>query len=181
MPSPFDVGIQLIGYENVLSQLAGLGERVLMAAGEAINAEAEHELVLTQEQVPVETGALKSSGRVEPADDSTTVASVIAYGGPAGSGPGQEVDVDYAMAVHENLEAHHPQGKAKYVEDVVREEMSSGRAVARMAADIARIVESPLSAMAGRSRLSRAGGFGSRSGYWLMGPGGKFAGSTQGG
>jgi hypothetical protein len=143
-----------------------------MATGLAVEAEAQYELALTQEEVPVDTGALKASGRVEPASEGLMIASVIAYGGD---------EVDYALIVHEDLEAHHPNGKAKYVEGPVREEMSSGRAVARMSADIARMVASPLGAIQGRTRVSRAGSFsGRRSGFWLIGPGGKFIGSTSG-
>jgi hypothetical protein len=173
------VGIEVVGYENVMSALAALGQQTLTAAGEAIQAESEYELTLTQAEVPVLTGALQGSGRVEPADDATTVANIIAYGGPAGSGPNQAVDVDYALIVHENLEAHHPHGKAKYVEDVVRAEADSGRALARMSADIARMVAHP-GAIAGRARLTRAGPYSGGGRSWLQGPGGGFVGSTPG-
>jgi hypothetical protein len=165
-----NVGIQIVGLDNVLAALAGLGPGIESIVGAAIQKEAEYELTLTQEQVPVRTSQLKYSGRVEPADEGTVIASVIAYGGPAGSGgPDQTVDVDYAVIVHEDLETPHRIGKAKYVEDPVREEMSSGRAIARMSADIISMLESG-------SRGS--GGYQSRKGRWLRGPSGKFIGST---
>lgn len=98
--------------------------------------EAEYELALTQEQVPVKTGELKASGRVEGPDSSQKwLMANIYYGGPAGAGQ-NTVMVDYALAVHEDLYAFHPHGKAKYVEDPVRAERESGRMVERMAAEI---------------------------------------------
>jgi hypothetical protein len=176
-----NVAVEIVGLDNVIAQLAGLGERTLLAAGEAIQAEAEYELSLTQEQVPVDTGQLKASGRTEPDDEGTTIANVIAYGGPPGSGgPEQTEFVDYALIVHEDLEVFHRIGKAKYVEDPVRAEMMSGRAVVRMSADIARMVTSPLGAAAGRTRLTKVGKYSRRGGSWLKGSGGKFLGSTQG-
>lgn len=172
------VNVQIIGLDNVMNALARLGEQTLDAVGAAVQAEAEYELSLTQEQVPVRTEQLKFSGRVEPADEGMVIANVIAYGGPAGSGgPKQTVDVDYALIVHEDLEVHHRNGKAKYVEDPVRAEMESGRAVARMAADIARVMQYPGGAT-GRARLTGAGKFASRGGTWLRGSGGRFLGSS---
>jgi hypothetical protein len=175
------VAVEIIGLENVMAQIAQLGAKTMEAAGLAVEAEAEYELSLTQEQVPVDTGQLKASGRTEPADSGMIVANVIAYGGPPGSGgPEQTEYVDYALIVHEDLEVFHKIGKAKYVEDVVNQEMMSGRAVSRMSADIARMVESPLGTAAGRTRYGKAGKYARRKGSWLQGPGGKFMGSTQG-
>jgi hypothetical protein len=65
----------------------------------------------SQIQVPVRTGALKNSGSMKETEDGLWV---IGYGGTAAS---------YALAVHENLTAHHkPPTKAKYLEDPVRDE-----------------------------------------------------------
>ena len=175
------VAVEIVNLEKVISQIAQLGLRTIEAAGLAVEAEAQYELSLTQEQVPVDTGQLQASGRTEPADSGMIIANVIAYGGPPGSGgPAQTEFVDYALIVHEDLAVFHKHGKAKYVEDVVRQEMGSGRAVARMSADITRMVESPLGTAAGRTRYAKAGKFSRRGGSWLMGSGGKFMGSTQG-
>jgi hypothetical protein len=168
---PYEVSVQIVGLESVIAALESLGPGIEDAVGAAVQREAEYELTLTQEQVPVRTGQLKLSGRVEPADESMIVASVLVYGGPAGSGgPNQTVDVDYALVVHEDLETPHRVGKAKYVEDPVRQEMTSGRALSRMAADITAMLE---------SGFRGSGGYQTRSGRWLRGPGGKFGGSTS--
>lgn len=123
-------------------------KELLAAAAMATRHEAEYQLALTQEQVPVSTpeeaavrgrvpGQLKASGRVQGPDlTAKYVMADIVYGGPAGSGPGQLFDVDYAVYVHEALYAHHEVGKAKFVEDIVRAERETGRMVERMSAEI---------------------------------------------
>lgn len=59
----------------------------------------------SQKIVPVDTGALRSSGTVEGPKNGEVL---IGYGGPAAS---------YAAIVHEDLEARHKEGKtAKYLE-----------------------------------------------------------------
>ena len=57
-------------------------------------------------QTPVEFGDLRRSGTVEEVKETKTVYE-IAIG----------FNTTYAAAVHENLNAHHPVGKAKYLED----------------------------------------------------------------
>lgn len=58
--------------------------------------------------VPVDTGALRSTGYVKPAQDFVE----LGYGGPA---------APYALVVHEDLEAHHTVGSAKYLERPFRD------------------------------------------------------------
>jgi hypothetical protein len=129
-----NLNVEVLDFEKVLSSLAGLGPEVIAAADAAIEREAEYELSITKEFVPVATGNLKASGRVERSEMLTVD---IVYGGPAGSGgPEQELDVDYAVPVHENLEAHHPNGMAKFVEIPVNAERGTGRALRRLMADI---------------------------------------------
>lgn len=69
--------------------------------------------------VPVDTGTLRSSAYVsEPVQDGDIVSIEFGYGGPAGGvnpKTGQSVD-SYALFVHENLEAFHPVGMAKFLE-----------------------------------------------------------------
>ena len=60
--------------------------------------------------VPVDTGALKRSGRIEPAPKG---ASVLVYGG----GP-----IDYAGYVHYRLELRHKVGQAQFVGQPLRTE-----------------------------------------------------------
>jgi hypothetical protein len=66
---------------------------------------------------PVDTGALRASGHTQlPVIDGSTVTVTMGFGGPA---------VDYAIYVHENLEAHHPVGHAKFMERVLLNERAA--------------------------------------------------------
>lgn len=119
--------VDVVGLEKAVMALVQLGPTVMQAAAEAALEEADYELGLTLVEVPFETGALFNTGRVEEVDDEAgQLTAAIAYG---------DETVDYALAVHEDLEVHHdPPTKAKFVEDPVRAEMESGRALARMRA-----------------------------------------------
>jgi hypothetical protein len=60
-------------------------------------------------RTPVEFGHLRQSGHVElPAWSGSEVSVTVGFGGPA---------APYAIYVHENLEAHHEVGQAKYLEE----------------------------------------------------------------
>jgi len=166
--------VQVIGLEELMSAVNTFGQIYTAAASEAARREAAYDLELTKPQVPIETGSLLSTGRVETdtQEGSAFVMSAIAYGGPLGTGPGQTRDVDYAVIVHEDLEAYHPHGKAKFVEDPVRGEFSSGRAASRMAATILELVPNPFVS-------SRMGRYKGRSTlFWTRGEGGRFTGSV---
>lgn len=80
---------------------------------QALYIEAQIELTEAKRRTPFLTGALRGSGIVEPPVQSGNTLSVtIAFGGPA---------ADYAVYVHENLEAHHPVGQAKFLESTLLE------------------------------------------------------------
>lgn len=71
--------------------------------------------------VPVDEGILKNSGFATlPEKNGDVISSSVGFGGPAGTGNvGNETnseDVGYAVRVHEDLEAHHTVGQAKYLE-----------------------------------------------------------------
>lgn len=120
--------VEVVNLDKVINSLSALGGQIIAVAGDAAHQEADRVFPITQEQVPVNTHALQNTGRVEEVEnegDEITVS--IAYG---------DADVDYALVVHEDLEAKHPHGKAKYVEDPVREELESGRSAAYMGAEI---------------------------------------------
>lgn len=71
-------------------------------------------------QVPKDTEALAHSGYVEPPTYSGNEVSInFGYGGPYGLANPKtgEPTAKYAFIVHEDLNAHHPTGKAKYLED----------------------------------------------------------------
>jgi len=82
------------------------------AAGEI---QAEHELIMTEAKLrtPVDTGALRGSGHVQPTvREGTALVSRGGFGGPA---------APYAVYVHENLTARHPVGRAKFYESALVE------------------------------------------------------------
>ncbi len=76
---------------------------------------------------PVDKGTLRDSGLVEEPEQKGTAISVeIAFGGAA---------AEYALYVHEDLDAYHSTGQAKFLERAVREaEPKMSEEVARDAA-----------------------------------------------
>lgn len=129
--------VEVVNLDRVLMAFGDLADQLSDAAQEAADKEAKAIFPKTQHRVPWYRGQLHASGRVEEAEnDVGERAAVIAYGGPAGAGRNTE-DVDYALIVHEDLQAHHLFGRsAKYVEGPVREELESGRSAERMGAII---------------------------------------------
>jgi hypothetical protein len=79
------------------------------ALAHAITGSAQEVLKQSRKIVPVDTAALKNSGRVENLKMSSTMISIeITYGGAA---------KQYARVVHEDMTANHPRGgTAKYLE-----------------------------------------------------------------
>jgi len=98
--------------ERIQRALAESGAAGVKVAARALRNEAQEAFAVSQDEVPVDTGVLKASGRVRPEtgvfERGNEVYVELTYGG-AGT--------EYAIPVHENLEAHHPHGKAKYLED----------------------------------------------------------------
>jgi hypothetical protein len=165
--------VEVLNIDETLAALASLGAKIVPLVAMAAMHEAEYELPLTRDRVPIDTGELRLSGRVEGPhmEGGVTATADIAYGGPPGSGGLNDVDVNYAIIVHEDLSARHPIGQAKYVESVVREEIASGRASKRMGAEI----------NAGLDRVAAGltGPYAHRTGMYLRGgTGGRFIGST---
>lgn len=105
--------------------------RSITASGAEFTAEAEKSfgkqlyregqgiLAASQGLVPVDTSALRSSGYVTPpAKEDGFLEVLIGYGGPAAKINPKTLELTdgYALYVHENLEAHHPVGTAKFLE-----------------------------------------------------------------
>ena len=102
--------ITLTGTEEVLRKLemfsAGLPGEMRKAlrqvAKEGVYAD-------SQEDVPVKEGHLKGTGHISvSASDSSGTTARVTYGG---------LEAPYAVEVHENLAAQHPNGKAKFLEE----------------------------------------------------------------
>ena len=92
--------------------LAQSGPEGAKVAAKALRNEAQEAMAVSQDEVPVDTGALKASARIRPESGVYNgiqgVYVELTYGGTG---------TEYAIEVHENLQNHHPHGKAKYLED----------------------------------------------------------------
>lgn len=105
----FNVG----GLKELQRNVDRLSRDVTQAAGRALREEAEIEMTEAKHRTPVDTGALRASGRVEgPHVQSDEIAVTLQFGDAAAT---------YALYVHENLEAFHKVGQAKYLESTLVE------------------------------------------------------------
>ena len=101
--------IELDGMDKLLRLLVIGGAQAVKATGQALYWEANTAFNKSQGLVPVATGRLKSSGRVQvPRMEGSQVTVDIAYGTP------------YGLYVHENLQANHASPtQAKFLETPV--------------------------------------------------------------
>lgn len=120
-------GLTIKGAAKAARDLAVLADRFPRAVASAVRAELEIESTESQRRTPVMTGALRGSHVVDVAHEGRDVVGTITVGGPA---------APYALPVHENLDAFHPVGQAKFLESTLAE--SAKHLPARMAARIAR-------------------------------------------
>lgn len=110
-----EVSIKFKNIEEVQLALIRSGKQGAIAAAKALRWEGQEAFLNSQDEVPVDTSALKQSGRLLPEaggviTNGREVEVQIVYGSTA---------TDYALYVHEDLTANHPHGKAKYVEDPI--------------------------------------------------------------
>lgn len=98
----------LVEFEQRLRALASASGPVKALAGAAYQ-RGQAIMAVSQRLVPVDTGALRSSGHVEaPKISASKVQVDLVYGGAA---------APYARIVHEDLDAFHKVGQAKYLEE----------------------------------------------------------------
>jgi len=107
------VTIRFTGTARLTKNMIGSADGVYSGAAKATRALTNQAFRISQVLVPVETGALKASGRVVSSRvGAYTYRSSILYGGPS-----YPRFVDYALYVHEILENKHaPPTTAKFVE-----------------------------------------------------------------
>lgn len=118
--------INVTGLQALQGELLTIAEEMGRSAAEALFVEANIEMTEAKQRTPVATGALRASGVVLPVEhEGDEFSCVLQFGGPA---------VDYAIFVHEDLEAYHKVGQAKFLESVVNESAPhlADRVVARM-------------------------------------------------
>ncbi len=135
-----DITIRYPNLSRVLSKVKRIPDVALRELSTV--AYQEYELIMTDSelQCPVDSGALRSTGHVElPTLGKNTFEVVGGYGGPAGGGvwvnaKGEIITyVGYAVSVHEDLEAYHDDGNAKFLErpiDASRKQMDRAMAKA---------------------------------------------------
>lgn len=99
------------GGDNLGRKLDSVAKRVAKQIEAALYQEAEAVRTDSMRNTPVDTGALRASHRVErPVVRDGGVEVEIVVGGPA---------ADYAVYVHEDLDAFHRVGEAKFLEKAV--------------------------------------------------------------
>jgi hypothetical protein len=98
------VDIKMHGLNKLQKRMLKYAEKRPHEFAAALYQEAEEIMTDAKENyVPVDLGTLRGSGFIKVKGDTF----IIGFGGPAAS---------YAVYVHENLQAHHPVGQAKYLE-----------------------------------------------------------------
>lgn len=101
----------ITGLNDIFRNLDELSESVHKSLITAVYLEALEVQKLSMELTPVLTGALKGSHVTElPVIENNEVAVTLKVGGPA---------APYAMYVHENLDARHDNGQAKFLESAI--------------------------------------------------------------
>ena len=120
-------GAFLRGVGLVRSRLTTFVKKFPLELGRALKVEVEIEAKEVKRRTPVDKGTLRGTVHVEgPFFEGRTIRMLIVAGGPA---------APYAIWVHEDLEAFHKVGQAKYIESVIFESRP------HMAARVARRVE----------------------------------------
>lgn len=103
----------LKGYSDMQRKLAALINGLPNEVAAALYTEAQVERTESMRRTPVDVGNLRASHIVTPPEiKGADITVKIAVGGPA---------APYAIFVHENTEADHPVGQAKFLESTLKE------------------------------------------------------------
>jgi hypothetical protein len=106
-------GAKLKGAREMIGKLRNVITMFPYRVGQALWAEMEIELKEVVYRTPKDKGPLRESEHlIGPFDDGKTITVVIVAGGPT---------APYAVIVHEDLDAFHSVGQAKYLESVIME------------------------------------------------------------
>ena len=109
--SKLRIDFKVSGLDRVVANLERIGEQMVTRAEAALYQEAELIMTTAKERTPIKTGALRSSGHVKaPTRTRSQVSVRLGFGGTA---------APYAIAVHENLNAYHRVGRAKFLESAI--------------------------------------------------------------
>lgn len=100
--------IRFEGADRMSARIRQIADRFPDRVAGALLVETEIEAAECKRRTPVDTGALRNSIHVVgPSVRGRTISTAIVAGGPA---------APYALIVHEDLDAFHPTGEAKYIE-----------------------------------------------------------------
>lgn len=108
----------ITGVNEMLAKIKGIANSFPDRVGAALYQEAQVEMTEAKRRCPVDTGKLRASGQVsKPEREGRRISVTLSFGGAA---------ADYAIYVHENLEANHASppfggGQAKFLESVLNE------------------------------------------------------------
>ncbi len=97
--------LTLIGDEQLQAKLRSYPALAIQALRRGLDEEAHDALAASRGEVPVDTGRLRDSGKVGPVSGSGAFVEV-SFG----------YDAEYALIVHEDMNNHHPDGNAKFLE-----------------------------------------------------------------
>lgn len=101
------------GSDAMLKRLVRVREQFPDRFGAALEKEAEIEATECKKRCPVATGALRATIHVEgPKREGRKIQCSIVAGGPSAG---------YALTVHEDLDAYHKNGEAKFIERPLKE------------------------------------------------------------
>ncbi|MEE9359079.1 MAG: HK97 gp10 family phage protein [Hyphomicrobium sp.] len=115
---------KILGERELRRNLAAIAREAPEEVGQALFQEAQIEATESRRRTPVEFGTLRDSHDVkDPVFSGDNVSVSIEVGGPA---------APYGFYVHEDLEAHHELGQAKFLESTIAESRRSlGRRLAK--------------------------------------------------
>lgn len=71
-------------------------------------------LSVSDSRVPIDTSDLRNSGRVEMQKEGRLTVAAVLYGGIGRTD-------EYAVVVHEDMDAYHPVGQAKFLESAMKD------------------------------------------------------------
>lgn len=124
-------GARLTGQDKMRKNLAALKQNVPNEVARALNIEMELGAKEVKRRTPVDEGELRASIHVEGPYIVYLKGRRVIYARVVAGGP----SAPYAIYVHEDLDAHHKVGQAKYLESWILESRPS------MAARVARRVQ----------------------------------------
>lgn len=101
------------GGSEMIRKIQAFAKKYPDVVAEALYQETQVELTEVKRRTPVDKGNLRASEHVEgPIREGRSIYTTIVCGGPS---------APYAIFVHENLDAFHPVGQAKFLESVILE------------------------------------------------------------